>query len=318
MSADAKARNPLRPRRVRKDMATAPEISEFHTSEISDGCPMHVRLRLEGKLIGDTPGALYRGQLFNDALGILYTRKAWDRGACESAIVAASKGIEAKSKVENRPFTPAVKDSLTTHNAEVLALVVQYAQRFAPRVDDRVIGVELPVRFTLEHPALDEPAEFASHLDLLYRRGDGRIVCPDFKLRKDSPSPAFLARWPQGAIYWLAIRYGTVLVDGEWLEFGEWPVMQWIDATNLSPYGKAYTNPNTGESFKKGDIRPEARIVLHAPFLPQGEQAARDMLAERVAMMRAGFFPAMPDPETCGFCDARAFCPQFAGGPCDE
>lgn len=293
-------------------------VAEFHTSDISDPCLKHVQLRHDGKVIGDTPGALYRGQLFNDALGILYTRNAWDRPACEAAIVAASKGVEAKSKVENRPFTKAVAESLTTHNAEVLALVVQYAQRFAPRSDDKLIGVELPVRFTLEHERLDAPAEFASHLDLLYRRGDGRLVCPDFKLRKDSPSPAFLQRWPQGAIYWLAIRYGTVLVNDDWITFEEWPVMQWIDATNLAPYGKAYTHPGTGEVFKKGDVKPEGRIVLHAPFLPQGEQAARDMLAERVAMMRAGFFPAMPDVEGCGYCDARSGCPTFAGGKNDE
>lgn len=293
-------------------------VQEFHTSDISDSCLMHVKLRLGGKVIGETPGALYRGQLFNDALGLLYTRDKWDRPACESAIMDAAVGVAAKSLTENRPYTKAVGVNLTTHNAEVLALVVQYAQRFTPRSDEKVIGVELPIRFTLEHERLEEPAEFASHLDLLYRRADGRLVVDDFKLRDEHPSGAFLARWPQGGIYYLAVRYGEVLVDGEWLEFAEWPIVRWIDATALAPYGKAYTNTHTGEVFKKGDLKPAERVQRVAPFLPEGEPALRDMLAERVAMMRAGFFPAMPDPEGCQFCDSRAHCPTFSGGSHDE
>lgn len=294
-------------------------VQEFHTSDISDKCMKHVQLRHEGKIVGETPGALYRGQLFNDAVGILYTRNEWTRPVCESAIVAACSLIRERSKAENRPFTKAVDENLTTHNAEVLALVVQYAQRFPPLSGDKVIGVELPIRFTLEHERLDEPAEFASHLDLLYRREDGRLVSPDFKLREDSPSGSFLARWAQGALYWLAIRYGQVRVGGEdWISFGEWPLVQWFDAKNLAPYAKAYTNPHTGEAFKKGDVKPVERIVRTAPFLPEGEPALRDMLAERVAMMRAGFFPANPDPIGCGLCDARSGCPTYAGGASDE
>jgi len=294
-------------------IATASQLAEVHTSDLMDACPKRVQLRHEGKIIGETPGALYRGQLFHEAVAGLYQRNKWDRPACEAAILAAARVVAETAKRENRPFTEAVANGASTHQAEVLDLVVQYAARFHPMPQDKIIGCELPIRWTMEHPSLPEPVNFASHIDLLFRR-DTLLCVYDYKLRQDDPSRAFLARNPQLGLYWLMVRYGQVCIDVDadlWVAFGEWSAVAWVHAPALAPYGKAYTNTHTGEAFKKGDLRPADKVVRWCGFHPDQEGALRDALAERVGMMRAGFFPAIPDPVGCGLCEAWKHCPRY-------
>lgn len=286
--------------------------ADIHTTQLTDSCDKRVELTLAGRRFGETTTALYRGQLWHEAAALAHTAGRWDRSGVTNAVLDAHIVVERKAKAENRPFSAAVEKGRNAVMAEVERLLLAYAERVAPRVS-KLIGVELPVRLTLDVDG--EPAEFASHLDLLFRDERGRLHLDDWKTGADSPSWQYLNRNIQLGLYWLALRHGTVLVDGDWLSFGEWPVVSWIHVNDLAVYGRKTTivNHETGEeeTFEKGQARPLDRIVRTVPFDPAGEAALVEQLRLRVRMRRLGLYPMNPDPTGCMLCECHHWCPSW-------
>ncbi len=278
---------------------------EIHTSDLTGSCLRQVQLKVEGKAYGETTGALYVGNVVHPALAWLHNHDRWDRSACEAAVLHGVKVCEAEAKQENRPLSPSVKEKRSDYMAESLELVVLYAQRLKPARDETIIGTEIPLRFTLEHESLDEPHEFATHIDLLGRNRDGVLVIDDWKTGKESPSFSYLSRNMQLALMWLGLLDGEILEPtlGTWERLGERAIVQWIHIRSLKPYSKG------GNGFKKGDARPLEKIRFAVGFVH--EQRIRDELALRVRMVRAGHFPTNPDAIGCMLCDCKAACPSF-------
>jgi hypothetical protein len=300
-------------------MVSLPVISELHSGDFTESCLRRVRLRHEGKVMGETTTALYRGSVFHEAVRILHVGRKWDRQSIGIAVTKAAAQVEAEAKANRKPLSPAVEEKKFTTQTEVEKLVQRYAGLLAPVVEaGSLIGCEMPIRLTLDVDG--EPQEFASHLDLLYRQTadeDKPLCLWDFKTGEDAPTRAFLSRNLQLGFYYLALRYGSVLVDGEWLEFDEWPSVWWIHANNLAPYKRAgkYTDLDGSEvEYKAGDMRPLQTVLHPCGFSPDKEEAIRAALVERVRMMRAGFWPASPDPVGCHICPSNRHCESFCEG----
>lgn len=281
-------------------------ISEFHTSDLTGNCLRAVQLRHDGQVIGKTETALYRGSLFHEAVSVAYAAK-WD-GKPESFMALGAAKVDAEAKRDNRPVTDAVLAAMVDLRTECVELLKWYKERFVSP-DDKVIGVELPIRMTLEVDG--EPVEFASHLDLLRRTKDGILTLRDFKTGEDDPTGPYLARNLQLGMYAMAIRHGSIQVDGEWIEFGEWPLVEWFHVNSLLPYKRKTTDKETGEVLPAGSHRPVDKIVRVAPIDESKERVIRDEFALRVRMWRAGHFPTNPDPVGCLICQSRHACPHF-------
>lgn len=290
-------------------------ITEFHTTHLSESCPRATLLTIQGKRVPEMTSALYQGQLAHAVIEELHRAGDFSEQAITAKMVFAAVKVEKEAAEEGRPFSDAVKANKPTLNAEVLEWVVQYAEQLAPKVTG-LVGVEVPIRFTLEHEDLDEPAEFASHLDLVFHDGNGPIVW-DWKSASDAPSYEYLRRNKQLAFYWLAFRHGEILhPDLGWVNMGQYPLVGWVHLRNLMPFKRASTDIDhaTGEEIKyqKGDRRPFNRVVRYIDFA--NERAIRDELALYVRMSRAGMFPTNPDPVGCTICECRTHCASFNGG----
>jgi hypothetical protein len=293
---------------------------EVHTSELVAQCDRQTKLRRDGKSVAWTQTALYRGQLAHEALRIMHIRNAWSAAGCASCVDEAAVIVLAEAKKSNRPLSEAVARDESEIRAVVTKMAVQYAAQIGEpfAATHTIIGVELPIRWTFEHESLDAPAEFASHLDLLYRDDEGHLCCVDFKYRDDAPTSAYLSRNMQLGSYWLAIRYGSIRIDEEmdiWSEFGEWPRLAWLHLPCLMPYTRKTTAKNDDgdeQTFVKGDRRPMRSILRWAFYEPKLEGALRDELALRIRMMRSGMFPMNPDPVRCHICDVNHACPAWS------
>ena len=218
---------------------------------------------------------------------------------------------ELRAGTENRPLTPSVLESRTQIWAEVVEIALQYGARVATIID-KLIGVEVPIRMTLADQN-GEAIDFASHLDLIGRNKAGQLVVWDWKWRDEDPSYDYLVRNLQLGLYWLAVRRGEILIDGEWVAMDEAPEVSWVHLPNLKVYSrKTKRRGPDGEDieFAAGDLRPMETIVKHAPF--RSESAIRDEVALRVSMMRAGLYPTNPQPDGCRFCESRQFCTRFS------
>jgi len=296
-------------------MNATPTITDFHTSDLTDPCPMHVRLRREGKVIGETPSALYLGNVGHEALRLMHTRSAWTRDEIMACVIDASTTIGKAAEAEHRPLTEAVVKSRTDLDAKAVSVCNAYAQRFGDRFRRcRLIGCELGIRWTFEHPTLDAPVNFASHIDLLYRTEGGALMLDDWKFRDEAPSYDFLNRNLQLGAYFLALRYGQILEAPElelWRGLNEWANVAWVHMFDCVPYARA---GSAGErSWKAGDARPESNVRRMPELTAESEPAILDALAARVRMMRDGHFPAMPG-DGCRYCESVAWCPSFTRG----
>lgn len=290
-------------------------ITEIHTSALTASCLRQAQLTLEGKAVGWTTGALFIGNTVHAALRHLHEGDSdWGRTACESAVLAGAAVADDTAKADNRPLSEAVIAGRAEHLAEAGKLVYAYATRCRLPEGAKLIGCELPIRATWEVDG--EPFDFASHLDMLWRRADGSLVVRDWKSGSDSPSRMFLARNLQKAAYHLAVGEGEVCVDGEWLAFDAYPSVEWCHLRNLLPYGKATTTKDDDGNlveFKKGEARPLRSALIETTYTDAGRDAARAEIATRVRMMRADLWPTNPSPDGCRFCDTRTGCPGFDG-----
>lgn len=289
-------------------------LTEVHTTPLTASCLHQAKATADGFSVGYTTGALFVGNICHAAIRHLHERNEWERVDCESAVIVGAKVAEATAKADNRPLSEAVISGRSDHLAEASKLVYAYATRCQLPPGSRLIGCELPIRATWTVD--DEPFEFASHLDMLWRTTDGGLAVRDWKSGSDSPSVMYLSRNLQLAAYHLAIGEGEVCVDGEWLAFDTYPTMEWCHLRNLLPYGKATTTKgDDGKTadFKKGDPRPLRSALMEVNYTDAGRDAARAEIALRIRMMRADLWPTNPDPDGCRFCECRGACPSFDG-----
>lgn len=288
-------------------------ITEIHTSDLTARCLKTVELRHVGKIKAEATTALYRGLLFGECCRLIHDRGQWENPALPGVMLDAAKAVANQLRDERRPFSDSVNKSTPILQAEVLRLVEFYANRQRGHfANTRLIGCELPIRLTLDIDG--EEQEFASHLDLLYRK-DNRLIVRDWKLREDAPTSNYLGRHMQMGIYWLSVKYGKVMVGDEWIAFDEFPMVEWFDAERLSVYKRATTilDQETGEEVKvpAGTARPIEKIVLPVVFQPEQEAALLSEITTRVRMFRAGLYPTNPDPIGCHLCESNRWCPRF-------
>ncbi len=284
-------------------MITASENLELHTSDLTASCLRAVQLRHEGKVIGSSPSAMFRGNLIGELFRLCHERDFAEATIFQAANEAKNNCI-ARARDEHQPITAAVSDAIVPLVAEAAELAKWYGERVVPTLG-RVLGCELPIRWTMDVDGV--PVDFASHLDLLHRLPSGILGVGDWKAREESPTLAYLDRNMQLALYFLMVKHGEILLDGEWVAFDEWPLVSWIHANNLAPYKRS------GDGYKKGEHRPLERIVMGCGFEPAKESAIAEELALRVRMWRAGFFPTNPDPVGCFICPSRTHCTHFGG-----
>lgn len=289
---------------------------EVHTTDLMDPCPRRVELRLAGKRIGETTSALMFGQVWHEARARSYAEGVWDEFRASGILLDAWAKCEAENAKNNQAVTDAVKKNATQSQAEISRLLGYYGERVACRVK-KLIGCELPIRCSIVVDG--ESVEFASHIDVLFRDSEGRLVLDDDKTGEDAPSMDFLRRNKQLAMYAYAIRHGTVWIDGEPVEFNEWPVVNWIQVRALNTYGRKTTvkevNFATGELvervYDKGEHRPIDRIVMTAPIHERRTPAILADFYQHVRMRRHGMMYANPDKQGCRLCESRMYCESY-------
>lgn len=287
-------------------------ISELHTSDLTASCMKAVQLRHEGKIIASGTEALFKGQLFGECCRYIHERDEWRHAAMPGLLLDASKAVADQLAKENRPLSDAVVGKRALIESEVLQCVEAYAARKHEHFGTgcKLIGCELPIRMDLA--GFD--GGFASHLDLLYRR-NGKLVVRDWKFRSESPTSAYLGRNLQLACYWLACYMGSVKIGDTWVEFEEFPIVEWFDGMGLKPYKRAvtFTDFETGEETKyaAGSARPIEKIVRPVVFQPEQAGALTDELSVRSVMISGGVFPTNPDPVGCFVCESNRWCPRF-------
>lgn len=259
-----------------------------------------------GKRIGWTTSALYRGSLFHAAIKHAQLLDADNIFAIADAVSKAHAEVVHEAEAGGRPLSQAVKNDQSAIQNEVCELVSEAIARvLAP--NGRWINwhMEVPIRWTLTDDRLKGPVNFASHLDAINLGDMPRVV--DWKTGESRPTGAYLTRSLQLGLYWLMVRHGSVMIDGDWVELDTWPTVEWIVVDNLKPYGKKTV---VGErEFAKGDHRPLESVLMEARLVPGvHDQWHIDRLVERVLMGEAGFWPHNPDPVGCHVCDCRVAC----------
>jgi RecB family exonuclease len=258
------------------------------------------------------------------ALGCLWHETAPRLHQDQGVKFATSKAWDAVVDTmhrEGRKPSTAVAEKVPEIIATVEAWATQYVARVVKEYTAgwKILGFEVPVRLTFDVDG--EPADFASHLDMLARLPDGRLVFIDWKTGQDAPTVPYLARNPQFAAYSLAVARGSVLIGEDWIEMGEWPEAIWCHVRALAPYKrKTTTMDEQGNETvaAAGEQRPIDRVMFRAMIGPEGERHIIEELAINVRMRRAGLFPARPDPIGCMSCECRAACPVWNEEPIRE
>lgn len=285
-------------------------IQELHTSDLLAGCLRRVQLRHEGKAIGQCTGALYRGLLFHEAARLLHVA-GFDTDTT-SIVKSAQVTVAATLRDERRPPTESVKANAGETAADVLTLINLYRDRFADLfAHSKVIGLEVPIRWTMNVDG--EAQEFASHLDILYRDPHGNLRVDDWKTGDDDWGSEHVHRSLQVGLYYMAIQYGSVMLDGEWVELNEAPTVAVIDVNGLYPYTRkvrAKDDLGNERDFVKGDLRPISSV--RREVLVTNEGAIVDELSVRVRMNRAGLWPTNPTADGCRFCESTSHCPHWS------
>lgn len=298
-------------------MSTETATLEVHTSDLTSPCLRRVDLRLRGKAIGITESAKAGGLLWHEAVQQCHADNRFDAPHAAAIVSPAWARVQERCKAENQPLSPAVTRDLTTLCAEVAQLLPVYGERVASTLG-KVIGCELPIRCTIDVDG--EPVEFASHIDLLCRFPSGSLGIVDWKYGKEAPTFWELSRNMQFGMYGYAARHGAIMVDGEWVEFGEWPSLYWCQIRNLRGFGRATTvkEYNSEQAaweevpYAKGQQRPIEKIMIPSGVYPEGEAEILRRFAEHVRLRRMGIMPAIPG-EHCQFCDSVKFCGRLGG-----
>lgn len=286
-------------------------IPEIHTSDLTANCLRSVELRILGKRETSMTSALYLGQLFHAAVRNWHEYKAETFDGCT---LLAQTSVDSGASDEGRPLTPAVQADRGDHAATVSKWLARYAQVFETYFplqfpDGHTVYCEVPIRLTLEIDGIDQ--EFASHLDALILSPDGSVTVLDWKTGQDAPTHSYLSRHLQLGLYWLAVKYGRIMIGGEWRKMEREPRIYWVHVRNLSPYARAgtYKEGDTEISYGKGDFRPNHKIFQGVEI--NSETAIMNELVLRTRMIRAGMFPTNPDPIGCHLCESNKYCQTF-------
>ncbi len=292
-------------------------LAEIHSSELTASCLRKVRHRLNGEVEAVATTALYRGLVAGRCCE-LFHEMGFDQDP-SSVTVAAAADIQKQLAHENRMLSESVENNRQDILAEVTMVADLYRERFGPLFERcTFIGAEVPARLSFD--GLD----FASHLDLVVRDaenvfgyGRNRIIVFDWKWRMEQPSHQYLARNMQFALYYLMVKDGKLKCGPEgfdWVDFGEPPVLVWFHLPSLKPYSRrttAYNDQGEEQEFVKGDYRPRRSILYRVEYDENQDQAIRDELVSRAAMIENNVFPLNPDPVSCRICEAEAFCTRF-------
>lgn len=285
-------------------------IDEMHTSDMTNQCMYAVKLRHEGKIIGEMPSALYAGNLWHEAAPLYHL------GGCVNnpspIVYKASQIVRDKSKIENRPFTDAVERDITEHQEWCSRMLGLYDDRFGAYFRDcKLIGCEVPLRITI--PFGEGHQDFATHTDMMFRDPNGRLALLDWKTGDDAPTNHYLSRNLQFFLMWLGVGEGSAKIGDDWIDFAEYPDMYWFHVDNLEPYKRAGSGKGPdGEpvSYVKGDKRPTDKIMYRVPMMEECRHNLMDELHTRISMNKLGMFPRNPDPVRCHLCSSNMFCPS--------
>lgn len=292
-----------------------PLITEYHTTDLTTSCAKRTQLRHEGKILGVCPSAMYRGNLFHQGA-------AWFH---ESGALPDMKNVDLacreELKKERRALTEAANANSGDTMKEVGLLLDMYSRRFASWFGaSKFIGCELPVRATIDVDG--EPAEFASHIDLLYRDPHGNLCVWDWKTGDTDWEDQYAHRSLQSGMYYWAIARGSVQLKdengkpGDYIDLAEEPHVSFVEIDNLKPYGKkqkAKNEQGVEVEYQKGDDRPLSSIVREV--LVTNPDAILNEFYTRVRMIRAGLFPTNPSSDACRSCESAKWCPTWSHNP---
>lgn len=279
-----------------------PLVKEWHTTELASRCMKRVELRARGRVLPEVTGAMFRGSLAHAYI------EAWHSGTT----VDLDAFVRANTVERGRVLSEATVRDLNKTNDECKVMRDLYAARFSDYFKAcKIIAVEVPIRWTVDVDG--EPAEFASHMDILYRTPEGLLAVDDWKTGDKDWDSEFVQRSIQLGMYFLAVQYGAVHIQDEWIEMAECPMVRLIDLDSLWPYSRATEAvDDNGEKriFKKGDVRPMGRIAH--PLLVNNEAVILDQFKTLVRMDRQGFYPMNPTDTGCRVCECRAACPKWS------
>jgi len=281
------------------DIFASPSL-EVHTSELTARCMKAVELRLNGKVYAETGEALFKGVVGHEILRRMHLGLDTATGIVEWAIQ--------QQKNEGMPCSESVVRNANDYANEVRNVCDLYWARFGSKL--KTLGCELPVRGTIEVDG--EDVNFASHIDILARTSEGKLMVYDWKFREDKATRPYMQRNLQTAMYWWVMRNGQVRIGEQWFAMREEVDVAIIDMWGFKPYAKATSGiDDNGEprAFVKGDPRPLHTIIHHGHY--KDEAAILNEFATRVRMMRAGLWPTNPDPQGCMACQSRTYCPAF-------
>ena len=301
-----------------------PILEEVHTSDIQ-GCARRVQHRILGEFDPSVPTAMFRGLLAGASLERVHNEHRWEPDLAPEAVALALVDTKAKMVSEGRSLTDGAIKNLDQTVSECIKMCGFYIERWGKLFKRCVlIGCELPIRWEMEHPILEEPVKFASHLDLMFRdttnalgMGENRLHLWDWKWHKQSPSYAYLIRNMQMACYYVATGKGAILRNEKhdiWEQPKEYPVVSWVHLPALMPYmRKTVTKGSDGEEkvFLKGDERPADRIVRSIGHSPEMVPHIETNLAQHVLSMRHGIFLPSPDPVGCSLCPSEQWCQRY-------
>ncbi len=263
-------------------------------------CPRQAKLRIEGKEHAQAETALVRG---------LVAHKCLEHGC---SVAEAWDAVMADLIDEGRAVTAAVAAGRETIESEVADVVLRYLGRIAPLMEE-LVGVELPVSIEIGVDGM--PVVFESHIDKLYigadpLTGERSAVILDWKWHQSAPTSAYLTRNLQLGMYQYAVMHGGLHVDGwPWSLPEDLPLAcYWVHLPHLKPYARKTTVNKDGAdvTYAKGDERPMRRVCYAATVTDWGR--LEEGFAERVRMMRANFWPAIPEPTRCFICRSSYAC----------
>lgn len=299
---------------------------DIHTTELTAQCGRAVQLKLLGKVSNECTSARWRGIVFHEALELYHGVPGYTP---DYIALAAITNAQDKLKRDGERLSPAAKLGTDELKAETAELIEHYHARFgAYFATCKMIGTELPVRLTLDVDG--QPANIASHIDLLYRTPEDLLVIDDWKSADKAPTREYLDRNLQLGVYGLIAMHGQVLIGstlrpdgtregGQWVSFNEQAEAWWVHLNHLWPAGRKSTViDDAGQKLEhvKGDLKPTR--MIRRPCIVTDEQALIDELALRVRMRRADLWPMNPEAVRCRTCDSNHWCPNWAKEPTNE
>ncbi len=286
-------------------------LAEVHTSDLTSNCDMRVQLKHQGFYTDEMATACFRGRLAEEAVQYLHQNDLWSDADARASIPWANAAVDKSIEEEGTTLTDSVVEKRDDIAKEVLRVVKAYVERLGPWFKSHtLVGLQVPMNLTLDkggrygisddgHSMSEGRQLFASHIDMITRDVNGTLWFFDWKYTESAIITAMI-RSPQFALYYLAGRHGSFLLDpvlDTWASFEQWPVIAMIHLPSLKPWGKKGTcrdDQGVEVEYARGAERPMNRILRDVPFKPEREDAIAEMLLSKVRAWRDGHFPMKP------------------------